>query len=163
MMMDRKSPRVCITNTKNQIHQTSLQQNLKNVMIKEIKERMSRTAEKNKEIGSEVKKKFKTAHINLSKVASKDEKTNFISLAQVKSNDLLKVQRAILLCIDYLVKTVPKRLLQTGRDEKDAPSDENCSGGENSREFFGQCSTVSGTLFKKPQTKKLLMNLEIKS
>ena len=104
--------------------------------IKEIKERMSPTAEQNKEIDAEVKKKFKTAQINLSKVASKDEKANFISLAQVKSNDLLKVQRAILLCIDYLVKTVPKRLLQTVRDEKDAPPDENCSGGENSREFF---------------------------
>ena len=106
--------------------------------IKEIKERMSPTAEQNKEIDAEVKKKFKTAHIKLSKVASKDEKTNFISLAQLKNNNLLKVQRAILLCIDYLVKTVPKRLLQTGKDEKDAPADENCSGGENSREFLGK-------------------------
>ena len=104
--------------------------------IKEIKERMSPTAEQNKEIDAEVKKKFKTAHINLSKVAAKDENTNFISLAQLKTNDLLKVQRTILLCIDYLVKTVPKRLLQTGRNEKDDPPDKNCCGGENSGEFF---------------------------
>ena len=97
---------------------------------------MSPTAEQNKEIDAEVKKKFKTVHFNLSKVAPKDENTNFISLAQLKCNDLLKVQRAILLCIDYLVKTVPKRLLQTGKD-KDDPPDENCSGGENSREFLG--------------------------
>ena len=105
--------------------------------IKEIKERMLPTAEQNEEIDAEVKKKFKTVHINLSKVESKDEKTNFISLAQVKSNDLLKVQRAILLCIDYLVKTVPKRLLQTDRDVKNDPPDKNCSGGENSRDFLG--------------------------
>ena len=89
-----------------------------------------------------------------------DENTNFVSLAQLKTNDLLKVQRSILLCIDYLVKTVPKRLLQTGRDEKDDPPDEheNCSGGENSRKtlenFFGQCSTVNGMLFKNRTMKK---------
>ena len=47
--------------------------------IKEIKERMSPTAEENKEIDAEVKKKFKVAHTNLSKVGSKDSKTNFIS------------------------------------------------------------------------------------
>ena len=92
----------------------------------------------------------------MTKTTHVDEKTNFVSLAQLKSNDLLKVQRAILLCIDYLVKTVPKRLLQTGRDEKDDPPDEheNCSGGENSREFFGQCSTVNGMLFKSLTMKK---------
>ena len=67
--------------------------------IKEIKERMSPTAEQNKEIDAEVQKKFKAAHINLSKVAPKNAKTNFISLAQLKDNDLLKFQRIVLLCI----------------------------------------------------------------
>ena len=60
--------------------------------IKEIRERMFPTAEQNKEIDADVKKKFKSAHTNLSKVAPKDEKIHFISLAQLKSNSLLKVQ-----------------------------------------------------------------------
>ena len=84
--------------------------------IKEIKERMSPTAEQNDEIDAEVKKKFKAAHINLSKVAPKDAKTNFISLAQLKSYTLLRVQRAVLFCIEYLIKTVPKRMLTTKDD-----------------------------------------------
>ena len=91
---------------------------------------MSPTAEQNKEIDAEVKKKFKAAHINLSKVAPKDAKTNFISLAQLKSNNLLKVQRTVLLYIEYLVKTSPKRMLTT---KDDSP---NCGGGENSVDYF---------------------------
>ena len=73
---------------------------------------------------------YKAAHINLSKVAPKDAKTNFISLAQLKSNNLLKVQRTVLFCIEYLVKTSPKRMLTT---KDDSP---NCSGGENSVDYF---------------------------
>ena len=98
--------------------------------IKESKQRTSPTSEENKEIDAEVKKKFKAAHINLSKVAPKDAKTNFISLAQLKSNNLLKVQRTVLLCIEYLVKTSPKRMLTT---KDDSP---NCGGGENSVDYF---------------------------
>ena len=59
--------------------------------IKEIKQKMSPTVEENKKIDAEVKKKFKAAHIDLSKVTPKDAKTNFISLAQLKSSVLLKV------------------------------------------------------------------------
>ena len=51
--------------------------------IKEIKQRMSPTAEENKEIDAEVKKNFKAANTNLSKVALKDATTNFISIAQL--------------------------------------------------------------------------------
>ena len=44
----------------------------------EIKQRMSPTVIENKEIDVEVKKKFKAAQINFSKVASKDIITNLI-------------------------------------------------------------------------------------
>ena len=44
--------------------------------INEIKQRMSPTVEENKEIDAEVKKKFKAAQINLSKVTPKDATTN---------------------------------------------------------------------------------------
>ena len=102
--------------------------------IREIKKRMSPTAEQNEEIDAEVKKKFKTANINISKVAHKDAKTNFISLAQLKSNNLLRVQRAVLFCIEYLIKTVPKRMLTTKDDTNTTVP--NCGGGENSIEYF---------------------------
>ena len=91
---------------------------------------MPPTAEENKEIDAEVKKKFKAAHINLSKVAPKDARINFISFAQLKSNNLLKVQRTVLFCIEYLVKISPKRMLTT---KDDSP---NCGGGENSVNYF---------------------------
>ena len=102
-----------------------------------IKQRMSPTVEENKEIDAEVKKKFKAAQINLSKVAPKDATTNFISSAQLKSNDLLKVQRTVLLCIEYLIKTTPKRLLTTKDDTNKKDDSPNCGGGENSEDFLG--------------------------
>ena len=76
------------------------------------------------------------AHINLSKVAPKDAKTNFISLAQLKSNDLFKVQRTVLFCIEYLIKTVPKRMLMTIDDTNTKDDSPNSGGGENSVDYF---------------------------
>ena len=52
---------------------------------------MSTTVDENKQIDAEVKKMFKAAQINRSKFARTDATTNFISSAQIKSNDLLKV------------------------------------------------------------------------
>ena len=66
---------------------------------------MSSTVDENKQIDAEVKKTFKEAQINLSKFARKDATTNSISSAQLKSNDLLKVQLTVILCIEYLIKT----------------------------------------------------------
>ena len=62
---------------------------------------MSSTVDENKQIDAEVKKMFKAAKINRSKFERKDATTNFISSAQIKSNDLLKVQTTVISCIEY--------------------------------------------------------------
>ena len=132
--------------------------------IDEIRDQMTPSVEQNNEIQAEVKKKFKNTQINLTKTTQVDEKTNFVSLAQLKSNDLLKVQRAILLCIEYLVKTAPKRLLQTGREEKDDPPDEheNCCGGDNSRKFFWAMFNRKWYVVQKPDHEEIPKEIKVK-
>ena len=93
-----------------------------------------------------------------------DENTNFVSFAQLKSNDLLKVQRASLLCFDNLIKAVPKRLLptSTGKDENKNIQMKTVVGERTRKKIFGKCSTVNNILFKSQMTEKFQTKLNLK-
>ena len=71
--------------------------------IQDIREEKFPTSSEKQEIEKEVRKKSLKAHINLTQLKQTQPEQNIISLAQLKTNDIMKIKRVLLCCFKYLM------------------------------------------------------------
>ena len=104
--------------------------------IEEIKEEKSPTKSEEDEIFKEVRKKKDLAHINWTQITITQTKENIISRAQLKTNNLLKIKRMLVVCFKFLIKSMAKKIV-----EQNFPF----GGGESATTDSNEGSTSSNT------------------
>ena len=93
--------------------------------IQEIREKKFPSSSEKQEIEKEVRKKSLKAQINLTQLKQTQPEQNIISLAQLKTNDIMKIKRVLLCCFKYLMKIMSRKILSLGREDQEKEHQKN--------------------------------------